>query len=369
VLREPLVSVVTPVRVGGAVLADCIESVLAQTHENFEYIILDNDSRDGSLELARKYAGRDSRIRVERWNTPVGEIERHNIAFRLISPEAKYCKVVSPEDVIFRECIARMVLLAEANPSVGMVGSYQLAGSRVRWQGFEYPRSVIPGEEICRRVFLGGEPGFGFGTPTSMVYRADLVRSTAHFYPGSSPHADASACFRYLRGRAFGFVFQVLSQGRAHERLESVVSAEMNRFAPAYIKDLVEYGPLYLSQAELRRRLGEEIHGYHRFLAANLVQRRGREFWDYHQASLEELGHAMTRYRLAKAAATLLLRASLNPGDAIAKSWRRVLYRSRSAGRSWTETREGATPASRIDPDGTRMAPQERQATGARSAF
>ena len=332
-LREPLVSVVTPVRVGGALLADCIESVLAQTHQNFEYLILDNDSRDGSLDLARKYAARDNRIRVERWNTAVGEIERHNIAFRLISSHAKYCKVVSPEDVIFRECIARMVQLAEANPLVGIVGSYQLTGSGVRWQGFEYPMNVIFGEEICRRVFLGGDSGFGFGTPTSMLYRADLVRKTADFYPGSSPHADASACFRYLRGRAFGFVFQVLSQGRAHERLESVISAEMNRFAPAYIKDLVEYGPLYLSQAELRRRLGEEIHGYHRFLAANLVQRRGREFWDYHRACLDELGHPMTRLRLARAAVTLLVRASLNPGDAIAKSWTRMFAPSPRAGR------------------------------------
>jgi glycosyltransferase involved in cell wall biosynthesis len=369
VAREPFVSVLTPVHDGETFLAECIESVLAQTHQNLEYIILDNDSRDGCLELARKYASRDRRIRVERWNAPVGEIERHNIAFRLISPDAKYCKVVSPEDVIFRECIARMVQLAEANPSVGMLGSYQVTGSRVRWQGLEYPRSVIPGVEICRRVFLGGDPGFGFGTPTSMLYRADLVRSSAQFYPGSSPHADASACFRYLRGRAFGFVFQVLSRGRAHERLESVVSAEMNRFTPAYVKDLVEYGPLYLSQAELRRRLGEEIRGYHRFLAASLAQRRGREFWDYHRARLEELGYPMTRLRLAKAGATLLLRACLNPGDAIAKSWRRFLARGPRRVRSWTEAREGAAPASRIDPHGKRKALQDGQATGARSAF
>src|SRR5207249_8338509 len=98
----------------------------------------------------------------------------------------------------------------------------------------------------------------------SMLYRADLVRSSDAFYPGTSPHADASACFKYLERSDFGFVFQVLSHGRVHARLESAKSAAINRFASAYIKDLIAYGPLYLSGAELERRLREQIGEYDR---------------------------------------------------------------------------------------------------------
>jgi len=65
--------------------------------------------------------------------------------FRLIAPAAKYCKPVSPEDTIFPECLQRMVDLAEAHPSVGIVGAYQVSGAQVKWQGFDYPRAVVPG--------------------------------------------------------------------------------------------------------------------------------------------------------------------------------------------------------------------------------
>ena len=328
---EPLVSVATPVHNGAEFLAECIESVLAQTHGNFEYVILDNGSTDGSAAVALKYAEQDGRIRVEKAGEPVAEIERHNIAFRRISPAAKYCKVVSPEDIIFPECLTRMVELAEANPSVGMVGSYQLVGDRVRWQGFDYPQTVVPGAEVCRRVFLGSEAGFGFGTPTSMLYRADLVRSSSAFYPGTSPHADASACFKYLKNSDFGFVFRVLSVGRAHERLESIKSAKINRFAWAYVRDLVDYGPLYLNRAELTRRLREQIDEYDRFLVVNLLSRRGSEFWDYHRSSLEDLGYPLTPIRLLKAATALVLREGLNPGNAIARLRKRVGTRTGAA--------------------------------------
>jgi glycosyltransferase involved in cell wall biosynthesis len=89
--EEPLVSVVTPVYNGEAYLAECIESVLGQTYKNFEYIIVNNCSKDRSLDIALAYAKRDSRVRVHNNEKFVGVIENHNIAFSLISPAAKYC--------------------------------------------------------------------------------------------------------------------------------------------------------------------------------------------------------------------------------------------------------------------------------------
>src|SRR5690242_20501129 len=53
---KPFVSVLTPVYNGEAYLAECIESVLAQTYPNFEYIIVNNCSKDRTLEIAQSYA-------------------------------------------------------------------------------------------------------------------------------------------------------------------------------------------------------------------------------------------------------------------------------------------------------------------------
>ena len=51
---EPLVSVVTPVYNGEPYIAECIESILAQTYSNWEYIIVDNRSTDATQLIAEK---------------------------------------------------------------------------------------------------------------------------------------------------------------------------------------------------------------------------------------------------------------------------------------------------------------------------
>ena len=100
---SPLVSVVTPVYNGEAYLAECIESVLTQTYSNFEYIIVDNCSTDGTSKIVNEYGKKDSRIKAYRNDVLLDIIANHNHAFRLISPKSKYCKVVSGDDWIFPE--------------------------------------------------------------------------------------------------------------------------------------------------------------------------------------------------------------------------------------------------------------------------
>ncbi len=58
----PLVCVLTPVYNGADFIEQCIESVLAQSFTNYEYIIINNCSTDNTLEIARRYAAKDSRI-------------------------------------------------------------------------------------------------------------------------------------------------------------------------------------------------------------------------------------------------------------------------------------------------------------------
>jgi len=53
VSHEPLVSVVTPFYNTQAFLPECIESVLRQSYENWEYLLVDNCSTDGSGEIAQ----------------------------------------------------------------------------------------------------------------------------------------------------------------------------------------------------------------------------------------------------------------------------------------------------------------------------
>ncbi|HWS55242.1 MAG TPA: glycosyltransferase family A protein, partial [Pyrinomonadaceae bacterium] len=70
--NEPRLSVVMPVRNGRAFLDECVRSVLAQTFRDFEFVILDDASDDGTTELLREWARRDARIRVVESARPLG---------------------------------------------------------------------------------------------------------------------------------------------------------------------------------------------------------------------------------------------------------------------------------------------------------
>ena len=328
--EQPLVSIVTPVYNGALYLRECIESILAQTYSNWEYTIVNNCSTDDTLKIAEEYANKDKRIHVISNDNLLDVIANHNRAFRLISPSSKYCKDVSADDWLFPECLVKMVSVAEANPSVGIVGSYQLSGGGakwtawcVRWAELPYPSTVIPGREVCRVQLLGGP--YVFGTPTSLLYRADLVRGQADFYPNSSPNADTSACYKYLRETDFGFVHQVLSYERIHEQAISTTCRSVNSYESSRLSDVLEYGPYYLTKEELTGRVDEVLADYYSFLGLSVFHCRNRAFWRYHKERLHDSGYSLSYGRVAKSAFVKLLDLVLNPKQTAEKMCRRLV--------------------------------------------
>lgn len=327
--EQPLVSVLTPVYNGESFLAECIESVLAQSYLNWQYTIVNNCSTDGTLNIAKQYAGKDSRIIVCDNESHLDIISNANKAFRVGLSDSKYCKMVSADDWLFPECISRMVSIAEEHPSVGLVGAYQLSGQgtderawTVKWVELPYPSAVVPGRTICRSHLLGYH--YVFGSPTSLLYRSDLVRSEKNFYPNSSPHADTSACYNVLKTADFGFVHQVLSYERIHEQAMSAECEAVNSYPSSRLSDLVAYGPNYLTPEELEARLEEVLHKYYTFLAVAVLKKRGDEFWNYHRRRFQECGRVLSRMRLAKAVSAKLFDLMLNPKQTIEKMMKRL---------------------------------------------
>lgn len=327
--EDPLVSIITPVYNGESYLQECLESVLSQTYSRIEHIIVDNFSTDRTGEIVEKYRAKDGRIRVCRNEALLPIIANHNKAFRLISPDSKYCKVVSADDWLYPECIERMVELAEAHPSVGIVGSYQLSGGSDKWyvrnSGLPYSTTVIPGREICRSQLLGTLSVFG--TPTSTLYRSDLVRGTDAFYPNATAEADTSACFEHLKHTDYGFVHQVLSYERLHRVRQTTESLELNAYVPAAIADCMVYGPSYMTRSELDERVQELLKIYYKYLAVSALKLRDARFWEYHKKRLHELGFPLDRIRLSKGVSLKLLSLLTSPKETIELFGRRMRSR------------------------------------------
>lgn len=320
--QAPFVSIVTPVYNGADYLADCIESVLAQTHRRFEYVIVNNCSKDRTLEIARSYAQKDSRVRVHDNDTFVGVIENHNIAAREISPTSRYCKFVSADDLIAPECVAKMVGLAEANPTVGIISGYMVAGNKMTNAGLHYDTKVVSGHDICRATLLGGP--YVFGAPTSLMYRADLIRKTNEFFPNedksNNPHADTTACYLWLGESDFGFVHQVVAYARIHAESQTSRSITFGINKLALIGDLRRFGPRHLSPEELAKRQSELLDWYYGWLARAVLERpNDKDFWQFQRGALKQMGLEFSRARLARALVTRGFSSLLNPGKSAGK--------------------------------------------------
>ena len=332
----PLVSIVTPVYNGERYLEECIDSILAQTYTHWEYTIVNNRSSDKTAEIAERFAKRDKRIHVHNNDVFLDIIANHNHAFSLISPDSKYCKVVSVDDFMFPECLARMVELAEAHPSVGIVGAYQLSGVDEEWYvrctGLPYWRTVVNGKEICRLHLLGRLNVFG--APTANLYRGDLIRSSDAFFPNPRAEADVSACVKHLRDTDFGFVHQVLSYERCHNERITTTSRSLDAYISSKISDLLAYGSEYLTVSEQEKRLSELLDEYYSHLAIAAVNFRDHTYWRFQKGRLDEFGVSLDRIRLGKAICAKLLDLWLSPRETfnkVVRRWRGRVYQSRAS--------------------------------------
>lgn len=321
-VEPPLVSVVTPVYNGQKYVAQCIESVIAQSYQHWEYVIVNNKSSDRSLDILQEFAQRDPRIRIFNNSEFLPIAQNHNHALRLISRESKYCKVVHADDWLFPECLARMVGLAEAHPSVGIVASYRLDDAWVNLDGLPYPSTVVPGRQICRASLVDG-PDL-FGTPTSLLIRSDLVRCRTDFYDQTILWNDTDVCYRLLQGCDYGFVHQVLTFSRRHGEAQTRFFRKFNTYLTGRFDLLTRYGPIYLTKEEYERRLDEMVDEYYAFLLRCAWQLEF-EVWRFHREQLAKLGYPINVPRLLTLACSRVAHVVFHPFEVlrnVVTSWR-----------------------------------------------
>jgi glycosyltransferase involved in cell wall biosynthesis len=288
---QPFVSVVTPVYNGENYLAECIESVLSQTHSNFEYVIVDNCCTDRSLKIAQSYARQDGRIKIVQNEQFLDQVSNHNHALKNISRNSDYCKIVAADDKLFPNCIETMVRLAESGQNIGVVGAYTLLdwGNRtsVYLAGLPYKDTVFWGKDICRRFLIEGL--YVFGPPTATLLRSEIVHQRNPFYPEDSVTEDVDIFFEILPSWNFGFVHEILTYTRRSNE-STISSVRYGLMELTRLVEIAKYGKLFLSRNEYRRYFRKIRNDYLLVLGNGALKFKQNELWEFHKRGLKSCG-------------------------------------------------------------------------------
>lgn len=164
-MEKPLISVVVPVYNVEDYLQECLDSLLAQTYPNFEVILVDDASTDGSGGLCDAAAARDRRVQTIRFSENQGPSAARNAGIR--RARGAYLSFVDADDRVEPELLERLYQsLTEAGAEVSACGA---DGIHIT----DGPARTYSREEAIRCLARGTPFNL---VPWGKLYRADLVK-------------------------------------------------------------------------------------------------------------------------------------------------------------------------------------------------
>jgi glycosyltransferase involved in cell wall biosynthesis len=155
---EPAVSLITPFFNAGAHFAETVESVLRQSLQQFEWIVVDDGSDDASsLDVLERQAQRDPRIRLVRTAGRQGPAAARNLGVR--SARAPYAAFVDADDLLEPTALEKWLWYLDSHPQYGMVKGFQagFGDEQYIWrEGFHsgaaiLERNIIQTASLVRR--------------------------------------------------------------------------------------------------------------------------------------------------------------------------------------------------------------------------
>lgn len=177
-LGSPRVTVLMPVYNGENYLCEAIESILTQTFDDFEFLIINDGSTDRSAEIIESYP--DSRIRLVHNESNLKLIATLNKGLELA--RGKYIARMDCDDISLSGRLSRQVAFLNDHPEVGVCGTWIKTLGEVEEDVIKYPL----GDEEIRSQLIFESP---FAHPSVMM-RRDMVSEAGIRYSHESIHAE-----------------------------------------------------------------------------------------------------------------------------------------------------------------------------------
>ena len=151
--EQPLVSVVMPVHNAESFLKQAIDSVLNQTYQNIELIMVDDCSKDASLRIMSEYAEQDSRVQVIRSDRNRGVACARNIGIQ--AAKGDYVAFLDSDDVWLPEKLEKQLrLLRDQNAEISYCSVDFVDEKNQKLKSFLVPKTTDYNEMLYRCVFI-----------------------------------------------------------------------------------------------------------------------------------------------------------------------------------------------------------------------
>ncbi|MBN2142792.1 glycosyltransferase [Candidatus Woesearchaeota archaeon] len=204
-MKTPMVTVIMAVYNQDAFLKASIESVLSQTMKEWELIIIDDRSTDGSLKTILKYAKSDKRIKVLRNSKNMGAAETRNRG--LSRARGKYVAIQDSDDNSYPTRLEKELKYLESHPDIFLVGSY---ATGISSKGTRFRIDSICGKENNLR---------------KIVRRNHIIHSSVMFR--NSREFQYRTKFRFAQD--YDFMLNVISKGYGIDNIpEALVEYRVN---------------------------------------------------------------------------------------------------------------------------------------------
>jgi glycosyltransferase involved in cell wall biosynthesis len=229
-VSRPAVSLCVPAYQAEQHLRATIESLLTQTHGNFEVVIVDNHSSDGTAQIVDSIA--DDRVRVVRNESTLPIIENFNTAVRLCRGE--FVKLVCADDILEPDCVAVQSAILRRFPDVALVGAQTdfIDGDGALLRPARGLRGITGrhrAEHVVRRLVRSGTNPIGAPVAT-MFRRADFDRCGG-FRDDPLFYSDADLWVRLLQHGEFYGIPRTLASFRFGSETVSATLAARSQFA------------------------------------------------------------------------------------------------------------------------------------------
>ena len=216
---DPLVSICVPARNAAPFIVATLQSVLAQTYANWELIVVENGSSDGTREVIEAFIEKtgDPRIQFHVNASPLGMAANWNRSLEFAT--GKYTKVICADDPLTPGCLAAQVEILEKNPGVVLVScTRQIISSNGRSL---FPRACYrktgfyPGLGAVRKGLLAGTNTVG--DPVAVLFRTEALQKSGLFEPAIIYFTDIDLWLRLLLHGDFFFIAEPLAYYRIHK--------------------------------------------------------------------------------------------------------------------------------------------------------